>query len=140
MEFKLDRPCLEWDGAMDSTGYGRKMKDGKWWMAHRWSYKEHYGDLSDDLVVDHICFNRACVEPTHLRQIPLAANSARHKPDCPCSACDPILHRISVCKNGHDVSRPSQRRAPSRSNMQGGCLACHRERSRRYRAAQKSRT
>ena len=141
MEFKLDKPCLEWDGAMDRTGYGRKMHEGKWWMAHRWSYQEHYGDLSDNpadgLVIDHICFNRACVEPTHLRQISRAENSGRHNPDCPCSACVPLEHRIMVCKNGHDISNDEQRCKPQASNRQGECRRCKRERTRRYRAAKK---
>lgn len=127
----LDTPCKIWPGKLESrTGYGRKKVAGKAWMAHRWAYQEFYGDLSDDLVVDHLCFNRGCVEPAHLRQITLAENAARHKPDCGCSVCHPDRHASLVCSRGHDISHPEARTRPRTPTRRGECLICYRDRNR----------
>ena len=139
MNVELEKPCKIWPGKLESrTGYGRKKVAGKAWMAHRWAYQEFYGDLSDDLVVDHLSFNRGCVEPTHLRQITLAENAARHKPDCTCPKHAPEMHIAKVCLRGHDISTPDKRTKPHARSSLGSCRACHRERNRermrKYRA------
>jgi len=40
---------------------------GKDLAAHRISYEMAYGEIPDKMLVDHICQNRACVRPDHLR-------------------------------------------------------------------------
>lgn len=69
--------CWEWQGARKADGYGdfyistdRKM------VAHRFAYIDTHGPIEGDLQVDHICFNRACVNPAHLR---LATNKQNHE-------------------------------------------------------------
>lgn len=128
----LDTPCKIWTGAIEKTGYGRRKVKGKMWMAHRFAYQEHYGDLSPDLVVDHLCFNRGCVEPTHLRQITREENSVRHNPDCPCSSCMPGTNVLSECSSGHDLTSPEARTKPSRWHPRGQCFECRRSRQRDY--------
>lgn len=135
----LDTPCKIWTGATEKTGYGRRKVKGRMWMAHRFAYQEHYGDLDPDMVVDHICFNRACVEPTHLRQITLEENSVRHNPDCGCVSCSPELHILDQCGRGHDISTPDGRTAPSAWHPRGQCLACSRNRKREYSRAYRAR-
>jgi len=124
----LDTPCKIWTGALEKTGYGRRKVKGKMWMAHRFAYQEHYGDLDPDLVVDHLCFNRACVEPTHLRQITREENAVRHNPGCGCVACQPELNTMTVCRSGHDLSKPGSRHARTVGGRIGRCAACERSR------------
>lgn len=59
--------CLIWKGAREGWGYGTMRVDGKNARMHRWSYERFVGPIPDGLMVDHVCHERLCVEPTHLR-------------------------------------------------------------------------
>jgi hypothetical protein len=61
--------CWEWAAGRDSAGYGRFWLDGKTALAHRVSYRLAYGSIPDGKDLDHICWNRGCVRPDHLRPV-----------------------------------------------------------------------
>lgn len=140
----LDTPCKFWTGAVEKTGYGRRKVKGKMWMAHRFAYQEHYGDLDLELTVDHLRFNRSCVEPAHLRQITREENAVRHKDGCRCSPCNPGVYQVTVCPAGHDISSPDKRTGPVARRSTGNCLMCERKRNRgrmrEHRAALKAQS
>jgi hypothetical protein len=45
--------------------------------AHRLAYEFAKGPIPDGLTVDHICFNRLCINPAHLEAVSLAENTRR---------------------------------------------------------------
>ena len=70
--------CWEWSGKIHKvTGYGCKRYAGKDYLAHRWIWIMLFGPIPDELVVNHLCSNRSCVNPHHLEVTDQAGN-CRH--------------------------------------------------------------
>lgn len=61
--------CWQWFGSTTAGGYGRFTVNGRRVYAHRLSYEEWVGPIPDDHEVDHICRNRSCGNPRHLRAV-----------------------------------------------------------------------
>lgn len=59
--------CWVWNAPLTSLGYGRITINYRPWLAHRLSYELHVGPIPEGLDIDHICHNRSCVNPNHLR-------------------------------------------------------------------------
>ena len=70
--------CWLWDGAT-SGGYGSLGFDGEQWKAHRYAWTLTHGPIPDGLDIDHLCFNRSCVNPAHMRLVTRAQNASRKR-------------------------------------------------------------
>ena len=69
---KVDKTgdCWLWQAAKDPYGYGRFwVGRNRWEAAHRMAYTLVVGVIPDEMVVDHMCHNPACVKPCHLRLV-----------------------------------------------------------------------
>lgn len=88
-------PCHIWQGAIDYKGYGAFSVYSKKFTAcitvkaHRFAYALEYGfdELpigieggdGTQLVINHICHNRRCVNPKHLESITDSENTSHEK-------------------------------------------------------------
>lgn len=59
--------CLVWTGALLRTGYGHLNVDGKMIRAHRFAWERANGPIPEGMLIDHRCWNKACVNVEHLR-------------------------------------------------------------------------
>lgn len=59
--------CWLWTACKTKDGYGRlgNSKQGQY-LAHRLSYRIHFGDTPEGMEVCHSCDTPACVNPSHL--------------------------------------------------------------------------
>ena len=65
-EGPLNTPCLLWNGASNTQGYGTIQFNGRRMSLHRWVYAHHHGPIPSGFIICHHCDTPACIELTHL--------------------------------------------------------------------------
>lgn len=69
--------CWPWQGEINAEGYGRLAKRFRFELAHRATYELLVGPIPSGLDIDHLCFNRRCVNPKHMEPVTRGVNAAR---------------------------------------------------------------
>ena len=74
---KVDKTesCWNWTACLNEAGYGMFNVNRQAKRAHRLSYIFHYSKDITNKELDHICRNRKCVNPEHLRTCNRKQNS-----------------------------------------------------------------
>jgi len=109
--------CWNWTGYTTANGYGQVRINKVLYITHRLIYALCVGPVpkrkgKDIPVIDHICRNRSCCNPNHLRLLSdkeniLIGNGATAR-----------KARRTHCKNGHLLPPPI--------NGHRRCMICHR--------------
>lgn len=71
------KDCWIWTGCLTHDGYGRFWFANKTVLAHRFAYEHLVGPIPNDLTCDHLCRNRACVNPAHIELVTVKENTRR---------------------------------------------------------------
>jgi len=115
----LETNCWVWTAGVNGNGYGklyRPRNGGKqrYDLVHILSYKLKYGAVKSGLVVDHLCSNRRCFNPSHLQATDQLTNTLRGNGPTAINA------RKVECKRGHKL--------PTERNARGSrvCVECRR--------------
>lgn len=90
--------------------------------AHRLAYEALVGPVPDDLVIDHLCRVRRCVNPAHLEPVTQRENVLRG---------EAAFARATHCPKGHPYAGPNLYISPNGSRR---CRACAHQSRAEYRA------
>lgn len=115
--------CWNWTGTKSSFGYGIFSYRNTSLRAHRVSYELVIGKIPDDLVIDHLCRNRLCVNPAHLEAVESEVNVDRG------IGLTARNSRKSECSKGHPFDEINTYIRPGTSWR--SCRKCKAEASRK---------
>jgi len=96
---KKSNNCWLWIASVNYKGYGEFRFKKKLVKAHRFSYEISKGFIPKDMTIDHLCRNRACVNPEHLECVPMKENVLRG------ISFSAINSRKTHCKRGHEFTK-----------------------------------
>jgi hypothetical protein len=92
--------CWVWQLSLTTGGYGqiRIPELKRQGPAHRVYYERLVGPIPEGLELDHLCRNRACVNPSHLEPVTHQVNGLRGVGPCAENA------RKTHCIRGHELA------------------------------------
>ncbi len=97
LKIEKTETCWIWKTNINEKGYGRCWYNGSTRQAHRVIYELIRGKIPDNLELDHLCRNHACVNPEHLEPVSHHENVLRGNVG--------LLRKSQICcHKGHPLS------------------------------------
>ena len=130
---KTSGDCWFWTGAK-CRGYGRfsiSQKPTVVVPAHRYAYEQVVGPIPDGLTIDHLCRNKACVNPAHLEPVTMRVNVLRNGSPAALNA------QKTNCKHGHPFTEANTYVYARARRGARKCRECERIRMRHKRASRR---
>ena len=116
--------CWEWLGCKNKNGYGMFGMNKEITGAYRASYELFIGKIPKGMTIDHICRNRSCVNPVHLKVMTLKENILRG------TSFSAINARKTHCIRGHEFTKENTNIMTNGSRQ---CRTCFNMLQRNYR-------
>lgn len=93
-----DKGCWIFTGGISKVGYGVFSVHNRSCSAHRVSFEIFKGQIDPINVIDHMCRNKKCVNPDHLRQVDRKTNTREN------NSSPATLNAIKThCPAGHEL-------------------------------------
>jgi hypothetical protein len=121
----LSSPCWIWLGAKVTGGYGMATVRYRTRMVHKLFYERANGPVASGLELDHLCRDRACVNPAHLEPVTSRVNILRGEGLSAKNA------RKTHCSYGHEYTPENTYLRPDGARQ---CRACRPRLNRRFRS------
>lgn len=124
LDISTNEKCWVWKNRLDN-GYGRFWWNNQTTLAHRFSYLFFIGEIPADRQLDHLCRNRACVNPAHLEPVDIKTNVLRGVGVTAQNA------NKSECLRGHKLDGANLYQSKRNTRV---CAECQRFRLKEWRA------
>ena len=110
--------CWPWTGTATKGGYGGFRFDGITIRAPRLSWELAHGPFSKGLMIDHLCRNPKCVNPSHLEPVTNRENTLR--------GCSPLAINAKkrYCPYGHEYNEENTRERVADGWIRRDCRTC----------------
>lgn len=116
--------CHLWQGPLDKDGYGNFFLRSLNRRAHRVAWFDQFGPVGDELVINHTCRNRSCVNPQHLHRATWKENALKDS-----TSPAYVNSQKKHCKRGHEYDGTYTNKKTGRT--QRTCSICEREKKKR---------